>query len=107
MAQRLTGKIKVDTSSVQGEGSYLMLSALTLGEMRAIIERQDGEGAVRVPYAEIAPHITEWNWVNIKGEPLPFPSVDPGVLDFLTDEERQFVSRVFFSGGRTEQDSKN
>jgi hypothetical protein len=107
MAQRLTGKIRVDTSSVQGDGSYLTIAVMTLGEMRALVERQGGDGNISVPYAEIAPHILEWDWVNAKGEPLPAPATDPSVLDYLTDDERKFISHVFFSGGRNETDSKN
>lgn len=106
MAERLTGLIRVDCAEVQGEGSYLMLRKLTYGEMRDILARGSGEKAT-VPFSEIAQHIPEWDWVNAKGEPLPAPSKDATVFEYLTDEEREFVSHAFFTGGKSKADSKN
>lgn len=107
MAQRLTGKVRVDSSSVQGADSFIELRALTLGEMRELLEKSNGEGKVTLPYSEIAQYVTDWNWVDGNGKPLPVPSTDATVFDWLTPEERDFISVAFFSGGRTKADSKN
>ena len=107
MAERLTGKVHVDSASVQGADSFIELCALTLGEMRVLLEKSNGEGKVSLPYSEIAPYITAWNWVGGDGKPLPVPSTDATIFDWLTPEEREFVSVAFFSGGRTKEDSKN
>lgn len=113
------------TEDVQGEGSWIKLRSMTVGE---ILERQrDGEarqnwryrlGAFlgrlfrkRPPQSELdrrflastLHYVRDWNWVDDQGEPLP---LEPGTLDRLTAEEMRVITECV-NGTRESDESKN
>lgn len=78
---------------IQGEGSYVVVTAVKVREIRGIRKKakdpefDDFEGGIQL----LARHIVKWNFVDDEGNPLPIPSEDPKVIDELTDEESQFL----------------
>jgi len=84
---------KHNSAEVQGEGSFVVTTAVKVKEIRQIRKNaadpdfDDFEGGV----ALLANHIIEWNWVDDEGKPLPCPKEDPQVVDELTNEESEFL----------------
>jgi hypothetical protein len=81
------------SDELQGEGSYVEVSRLTVGEAReADRMRKDPDAdsfeAVSDFYQK---HVHGWNWVDDDGKPLPLPRDDPAVVDALTDLEFAFI----------------
>ncbi len=88
---------RVDANAVQGQGAYVLLRPLTYGEAKMI--RQNAAGmtdAQQVALGEtlLIEKVAGWNWVDAAGNPLPLPGDDASVLDRLTVEEMDFLSRV-------------
>ena len=82
------------SNEVQGEGSWAIVAALTVAEMRDFRKRADEEGfdAFELGVEVLKTHVYEWNWVDDDGEPFPQPKDDPSVIDLLTDDEVEFLS---------------
>jgi hypothetical protein len=117
-----------DTSEVQGEGSYIMLRPMTLGEVlnaqRAAEERLTfwyrlarffGRLVQRKPspteiarqnMADVISYVREWNWVDDDGQPLPFPSDDASVLFRLSMAEMRLITACV-NGERQSEEQKN
>ncbi len=95
MAKRVS-VVKYETDEVQGEGSYVVLSALKVKEIRAL--RQKGkddetdafEGGLEI----LAKHVVDWNWVDDDGKPLDLPKDNSDVIDELTNEEAELLSEL-------------
>ena len=104
MPQRMSIK-RFESPEIQGDDSWIEVSRLTVGEARIINEQQgkddlDSFEAVLPLYRK---HITNWNWVDDDGEPLPLPEDDPDVIDRLTDREFAFVAECLSGGSEDEQ----
>lgn len=117
-----------DSTDVQGEGSYITLRPMTLGEMLALqqeaAERQTfwyrlgrffGRLLQRRPspvelarrnMTRIIQYVCGWNWVDDEGQPLPLPGDDGRVLDRLTLPEMQFITACV-NGERQSEEQKN
>ena len=83
--------VKVDASSVQGEGAYVEWRRMTWGERREarlMIAKSKDEA---VPF--IFDHLIAWNWVDAEGGPLPIPR-EPDDLEKLYDEEIVFLTDI-------------
>ena len=97
---------KHDASEVQGEGAYVVTTAVKVKEIRQIRKHaadpdfDDFEGGI----ALLAKHVVKWNWVNDEGEPFPCPKDDPTVIDDLTNEESEFLVDLLM---RSKEESKN
>ena len=84
---------KHDASVVQGEGSFVITTAVKVKEIREIRKHaadedfDDFEGGI----ALLAKHIIKWNFVDDEGNPLSCPKDDPTVIDDLTNEESEFL----------------
>jgi len=127
MAQRQSLRT-FDTSGVQGEGSWIKLRPMTVGE---VLERQrQGElrdnwryklgrwlGRVlrrRPPDSVIlrrnlmttALYVRDWNWVDDRGEPLPLPADDSSVLEHLLPAEMRCITECV-NGERQSEEQKN
>jgi len=106
MAKRVS-VIKYNTDEVQGEGSFVVLSALKVKEIREL--RQQGkkkgfdafEGGIQL----LAQHVVDWDWVDDEGEPLPLPKSDLGVVDLLTNDEAELLS-ILLTGGQDEEEGE-
>ena len=89
--------IEVDSSRVQGEGSWVRLSKLTWGEIktmraRSVDAEDDADLQFEIGEATITKHVVAWNWADEDGHPLPQPQDDPEVFDTLTDDEFGFLA---------------
>lgn len=88
---------RVDSTEVQGEGSWVEIRKATWGEtkrMGAEVAAHEGDQAAQVALSErlIVEHVLGWSWVGDDGIPLPLPSTAPEVLDLLTGEEVAFLA---------------
>jgi len=103
MAKRTSLK-KRDTSEVQGEGSYVVLSSLTVKEVRKArkVGRDPECDAFEEGIKLLARHIVAWDWVDDEGKPLPLPKDSPGVMDELTNEESELLANLLIG-----DDAKN
>ena len=91
------------SNEVQGEGSWVIVAALTVAEMREFRKRTDKKDfdAFELGVEVLQTHVREWNWVDDDGQPFPQPKDDPSVIDLLTDEEVKFLS-VLIQGSEAE-----
>ena len=85
----------ISSVEIQGEGSFVVVSSLTVGDIRAIRARSEDSD----PYIEnikmVMDHVEEWNWADAEGNPLPSPQKvlkNQNLLDSMTDEEMDFLS---------------
>jgi hypothetical protein len=97
---------KHDSSEVQGEGSFVVTTAVKVKEIRKIRkhatdpEFDDFEGGIEL----LAGHVIKWNWVDDDGDPLPSPVEDPKVIDELTNDESEYLVGLLMGG---KEESKN
>jgi hypothetical protein len=84
------------SDEVQGDGSWVVVVALTVAEMREFRKRGEEEGfdAFELGVEVLQTHVREWNWVDDDGQPFPQPKDDPSVIDLLTDDEVAFLSSL-------------
>lgn len=87
---------RVDAAPVQGQGAFVLLHPLTVGEARACRQWASLPAAERAAAQArlLADHIAGWNWADAGGRPLPLPSADPAVLDRLSAAEIAFLARA-------------
>ena len=90
MPQRKAGT-RIDTTAVQGEGSYVILRRLTVGEIKTLRRDKDTD-KFDLTEEMVRAHIVEWNWCDEGGNPLPQPGEHPEVFDQVTDEELAFLA---------------
>ena len=97
--------VKVETSEVQGEGSYVMVSRPSVREIRGIM-KVDGDNAATfdVGVKTLGNHIREWDWVDDDGKPFLIPSEDDSVIDQLTIKELQVLFNALLGD---EEERKN
>lgn len=90
---------RVASEAVQGEGSWVSVKALTLGESKQIaaeVEAAADNQAVRIALTErlIQDRVVAWTWVDDEGNDLPLPKDSPDVVDMLTTDEVLFLGRA-------------
>jgi len=83
------------SNEVQGEGSWVITAALNVAEMREYRKRAEEEDfdAFEMGIDVLKTHVYTWNWVGDDDAPFPQPEDDPGVMDLLTDDEVEFLSK--------------
>ena len=91
MRQQKTNRI--DTTLVQGEGSYIIAKALTWDEFQEIQAMDEQQIVKRAP-SFITENVIEWNWTGDDDKPLPAPASDPLVIGKLTIREVVFLMRT-------------
>jgi len=95
--------VRLDSSEVQGEGSFVVVRAQSVREMRDLTKSDAYRKLVtatdavdsQIAMFDLAPdtlkRILEWNWVDDDDEPLPLPKDDPEIFDKLTQQEFEFL----------------
>lgn len=84
---------RFESSEVQGEGSFVVCSTLTVAEQRDARQfMADGGDAFELGIQILRAHVLSWNWVDDEGEDLPQPKAHPEVIEALTDAEVGFLS---------------
>jgi hypothetical protein len=119
MAQRMN-MVRVASDAVQGPDSYVVVRKLGYaqrqratnilteafgGQLPKNMDLGDLEQPRQVMEANdaftrdlLAVNVAAWDWVDDDGQPLPLPSVDPGVVDRLSEDEVAFIVRAIQSG---------
>lgn len=92
--------VRIDTSEVQGEGSFASVKLPKWGKFRVALNLQDAE-AMQYATELLDETVADWNWTDDDGEPLPTPKQNPGVIDQLTVAEVQFLVKAITELGLT------
>jgi len=99
---------RVDSASVQGEGSYVVLKKMTHGEVKAfnaeMAEAAKFENEMPLQIV-IRTQVVEWNWSDQDGIPFPLPKDEPEILERLTEAELLFLTQSIM--GVSSATSKN
>lgn len=84
---------RFDASSVQGDGAWIEVAQLTVGEARKAEEiRRIGDEDSFLTILELYQrHVISWNWVDDDGESMILPKEDPAIVDGLTADEFSFI----------------
>ena len=88
MAKRLLRTYKVDSTEVQGEGSWV--------ELRYVIS-EDGEAyfSNKVPEKEfLENHVVDWDWVDSDDKPL---NLKDGIGKLIIPEREFLIAKLFSS----------
>jgi len=93
---RKTQTRRIDTSPVQGEGSWVEATSPKVGEIKRC---NVGDAAEQYQAAldMLAAHILNWNWEDENGAELAIPSENTAVVDEMTNEEVVFLLRQLTS----------
>lgn len=83
--------VKIDASSVQGEGAFILWRRITWGERKTLQETAK-QGELQ-PLEVLVTYLEDWNWVDINGDPMPIPKTVEE-LNPLFDEEIEFLASV-------------
>lgn len=96
---------KIDSAEVQGKDSYVIVTDMTVGDVKAIrVDNMDETiDLYTANAARIIARVLEWNWVDYDGDPLPPPDT-PDVVNLLTAPELDFLSDAV--GGRVEEEAQ-
>lgn len=105
MAKRQRVK-RYDSSSVQGEDSWVIVASQTVAEVRKLQKLAKGKDAdaFEIGVTVMKTHVREWNWVNDDGDPLSQPKDEPEVIELLTNDEVVFLGKCILG---SEADAKN
>lgn len=102
MAKRKQASIqRFETDEVQGEGSYVELKSLTLGEIRKLRKstKGDTDDPVETVTKMLAKQLVAWDWVDDSGKELP---CDIKGLDQLFESEAEYLVNLLVSGDEEE-----
>lgn len=108
------------TAEVQGEGSWVKATGVTLGEQleadsilasfKNAKSKEDKAAAADANFQYgldlLKVHVIKWNWVDDDGEPMPQMKDDPKAIELLTNEEITFLGRCIM-GKEKPKDRKN
>jgi hypothetical protein len=123
------GFVRVDSSEVQGEGSFALVRKLSYEQKRmatrmvakankgVLPSNVDAMSGMEVgteflddndefTRSLLVENVLQWNWVDFDGKPLPLPKDDPDVIARLTDEEVEFLAKTI-NGQRGAAEIKN
>ena len=96
MAKRKHKKFRVvDSSEIQGEGSFVKIKNISLNEILEHSQGTDGkpsdEEAAHLGLQVLDDMIVEWDWVGDDDEPLPVPAENPGTIAGLPFQESSWL----------------
>jgi len=97
---------KIETDAMQGPGSYIVVTAVKVKEIRLMrsASKDDPDfDSFQAGLDLIQQHIQSWNWVDDAGKPFTQPSEDPSVIEELTTSEVSYLAELLTDEG----DSKN
>jgi len=80
---------RIPSVEIQGEDSYVVISRMTVKEVRESRKASDEQGDMfELGLDSVARHIADWNWVDDAGKPLPLPSKNPEVMERAMDDQK-------------------
>jgi len=96
MAKRKHKKFRVvDSSEIQGEGSFVKIKNISLNEIlehsQSANGKPDDEEAAQLGLQILDDMIVEWDWVDDDDEPLPVPAENPGTIASLPFQESSWL----------------
>lgn len=92
-------RVRVDSSAVQGEGSFVIVDRITWGLMQELLPNADKLNEKEIAMQIIPKLVVAWDWVDDDDNPLPQPKDNPEVFDQLNDAEIEFLTGAMnFSG---------
>ena len=111
MAQRKHKKYRrVDSSEVQGDGSFVLLKSPGFSELRSLGKlarmREEDVAEIESLGSIVSDLIVEWNWVDDDNNPLPQAKDKPEIIDELSYQEQIFVIESLSNLGEL-SDQKN
>ena len=82
---------KIDSTEVQGEGSFVKMKAPTIGDIRegALPDGEDKNASMEYAVFLLGRLVKEWNWVDDDGQPLQQPN--PEIIAELPYSEIKFL----------------
>jgi hypothetical protein len=94
---------RVDSAEVQGEGSYVLMKAPTIGDIREgqLPDTADKMANMDFAVSLLSKLVQEWNWVDDDGNPLPAPSA--AVINGLPYAEIKFLMDALDLEGLADQ----
>lgn len=107
MPARQSQIMRIESTEVQGDDSFVVLRKLTVGEVEILQKRKEREKWTDYLFGMriLASRIVEWNWVDGDGNPLAQPSDKPEVIRLLTEDETKWLAEQ--QGLTSEADAKN
>ena len=99
MAKRKHKKhLVVDSSEVQGEGSFVKIKSISLNEILGHTQGEKGkpsdEEAAQLGLKILDDMIIDWDWVDDDDEPLPVPAENPGTIASLPFQESSWLLKA-------------
>ena len=84
---------RFDSTRVQGEGSFVEVLSMTVGEQRTARKVAADKGDMfELGIKIMKEHVVSWNWVDDDGKPFAQPKDQPNVVLELTDDEVSFLT---------------
>lgn len=80
---------RVDSSQVQGEGSWVEMSYITYGEFQKVLKDVSAYDNL------LKEHVLDWNWVDSDGAPITAPPSE--CMDSLFAHEREFLLDALYN----------
>ncbi len=95
MAKRRAQR-RINSDEVQGKGSWVLVSALTVKEARTMRKQAEDENfdSFGSGLDLVKAHVLDWNWVDDEDESMPSPRTEPDIVDELTIEEAEFLANA-------------
>lgn len=92
MAHRVNKSvIRVDSSEIMGEGSFVTIRRMTWGQMQEMFPQAETLDERAMLVQSLPNMVIDWDWVDDDGNPLPKPHGNREVLDALPDIEIAFL----------------
>lgn len=99
MAKRKHKQYRVlDSSSIQGEGSFVKIKNLSISEiMQSLGNRDQGNGklseqeSAELGLRVLDQMVVDWDWVDDDDNPLPIPAENPGTVAALPFPEASWL----------------
>jgi hypothetical protein len=88
---------KIDSSEIQGEGSFVKFKNVSLAEILKHSQGVNGdlgnEEAAQLGLQVLDEMIVDWDWVDDEDELLPIPADNPGTIAGLPFQESSWLLR--------------
>ena len=96
MAKRKHKKYRVvDSSEIQGEGSFVKFKNVSLTDIlkysQGADNKLDDQDAAQMGLQVLDDMIIEWDWVDDDDQPLPVPAENPGTIASLPFQESSWL----------------
>ena len=94
MAERINKlQKKVDSTEVQGKGSWVLLRSPVIDDLTALDMPPEGDRKAAIEFGRelLKSLVLDWDWVDDEDSPLPKPPDDPAIMSQLPLSEIMFL----------------